>query len=149
MRSWLSLKISLSCSTIFAAKWGVKIAKFVFSIIWGTIQVQKTLRIAVFPCIEKIFIIKLLFEVPKRKVYRWVFLQIEIQSHMVKLNTLADCGLEISKKNYTQLCKIERFDSYLMRWKLRIQWPLFVCFGKICIDFYFRVRIISCIVFSW
>ena len=39
----------------FAAKWVVKITKFVFSIIWGTIQVQKTLRIAVLPCIEKIF----------------------------------------------------------------------------------------------
>ena len=85
-----------------------------FSIIWGTIQVQKTLRIAVLPCIEKIFIIKLLFEVPKSKVYRWVFLQIEIQSHMVKLNTLADCGLEISKKNYTQLCKIERDMSHIL-----------------------------------
>ena len=117
MRSWLSLKISLSCSTIFAAKWGVKIAKFVFSIIWGTIQVQKTLRIAVLPCIEKIFIIKLLFEVPKRKVYRWVFLQIEIQSHMVKLNTLYDCGLEISKKNYTQF--MQNWEIWLISYEVK------------------------------
>ena len=81
---------------------------------FDNIQVQKTLRIAVLPCIEKIFIIKLLFEVPIRKVYRWVFLQIEIQSHMVKLNTLYDCGLEISKKNYTQLCKIERDMTHIL-----------------------------------